>query len=137
MPPQLAAVLNALDEGDRHVITHLRDRYEGTDPGDPVWIGDLAREGGWVIISGDERIRSSPANKAVWRESRLTAFFFVPPFQNSGKVVMARELLHWWPTIVKVAKECAPGTGFRLPHKGSEPKRVYEPSDGASNSVAV
>jgi hypothetical protein len=38
-------------------------------------MGDLAAEGDWVVISGDEAIRRNPAERRAWIEMRLTTFF--------------------------------------------------------------
>ena len=75
---RLAAALlvleNRVERGD-WTVEHLRVRFEQQTE-DVTWLEALGHEGEWIVISGDIRISRNPAEKAAWRESGLTAFFF-------------------------------------------------------------
>lgn len=124
LSPQLPAVLKAAGEGKKLEIIHLTDRFDAATP-DYEWIAALGKEGGWIIVSGDERIRSAKVNKEAWRESGLTSFFFVSPFQTSQRVKQCEELLRWWPEILFHARRFPSGHGFRLPMRGKDAQKVY------------
>lgn len=127
LSPQLPQILRDLGERDRHELVHLQEKFLPNTP-DPEWIGTLGKERDWIIVSSDERISTSLANKAAWHEARLTAFFFAPPFQDSHRMKQAEEILRWWPEIVRQSKKTPAGHGFRLPMGGRDPKQIYPPA---------
>jgi hypothetical protein len=89
----------------------------------------LAQQGDWVIVSGDPRISRGAAEKAAWRESRLTAFFFSHGWTNKQYWWQATHIVEWWPRIVLEARTAHSGTGFQIPLQGKELRRIYEPQD--------
>lgn len=107
-------------------IAHLTDKW---DPSilDVEWIPSLRREGDWIIVSGDLRITRSRVEQAAWYESGLTAFFFEESFSRKRFWAQAAEATRWFPIIIDTAKDCASGSGFKLPYHGKEPKRIYTP----------
>ena len=117
LPPALAKALAALAEPDGHVVEHLRDKFPA-DTADTVWIGALAAEGDWIIVSGDPRITRNPAERAAWRESQLTAFFLKPGWTNLDPWVQASKLVARWPKIVSRAEGAESGSGFFVPVSG-------------------
>lgn len=100
-----------------HQFDHSRNRYPGRDPGDRVWLGDLAADGGWIIITGDERIRRNPGEKEAWRQAGLTTFFLQDAWQNTPGEEQAWRMLRWLPRIIEVAGSHHEGTGISLPLK--------------------
>lgn len=89
LPPALARALAALFAGD-HDILHIRDRY-GPGVTDLQWISELSREGSWVVISGDRRIRRNNAEFNAFHASRLNGFFlsaglYKSPLVKQGSV---------------------------------------------------
>ncbi len=123
---RIAAAVRALADLQHLEIVHLREKFpEEID--DIEWIPKLAAEGEWVIVSGDERISRSRAEKAAWRESGMTAFFFASGFANKSRWVQAEIVMRWWPQIVLQAQRCATGSGFLMQHKGTEFRQIYDP----------
>lgn len=111
-------------ERDRHVIAHLRDMFVDNTP-DIEWLQALASEGDWVVVSGDLRIARNPIERATWRESHLTAFFFVPPWGTDNYWKQSTSLVSWWPRIVRQALLTPTGHGFSLPKGGRDPVQIY------------
>lgn len=114
--PRLAKAIHALVESEHEVVA-LRDRFRSDTP-DTEWIGELGRQGGWIIISGDLRIRKRPQELAVWRTARLTTFFMASGFQSETQWEQARWMVGKWPEIVDLASRVAPGAAFRVPKRG-------------------
>jgi PIN domain-containing protein len=121
-PPRLVQAIRVLAELQEVDLTHLADKFPRDSP-DPVWIGALGVEGDWIIISSDANICRGKAEQAAWRESGLTAFFFVD-LSRQAYYAQAAEVIRWWPQIVLTARQATPGTGFRLLRSGKEPERI-------------
>ena len=102
--PQLAAGIRGFEGARDHRIVHLREMFNQDIP-DVEWLDRLGREGGWIIISADERISRNPAEKLVWRESHLTTFFFAQPWSGDKFWNQAKSLVTWWPEIVRQARK--------------------------------
>jgi hypothetical protein len=120
--PRLVQAIRVLAELQEVELTHLADKFPRDTP-DPVWISALGSEGDWIIISSDANICRGKAEQAAWRESGLTAFFFVD-LSRHAHFAQAAEVIRWWPHIVLTARQAAPGTGFRLLRSGKEPEQV-------------
>jgi hypothetical protein len=54
--------LSILAQVQGYELVHLTDRFSADTP-DEEWIRSLARDGDWVIISGDPRISRGQAQK--------------------------------------------------------------------------
>jgi len=111
LPPRLAKALDALVKEDGHTVTHLREKF-ATDTEDPVWISALAKEGEWIIISGDPRITKGRHEKAAWKESHLTACFLKSGWTNFRLWDQVWRLVKFWPAIVAATADARPGAGF-------------------------
>lgn len=124
MSPIHAEALRLFTKPDGPTFLHLTERFSPHVP-DPVWITEIGRERDWIILSGDTRISTHPANKRAWHESGLTAFFFGEPWQNENRFKQAEALMRWWPRIVEQAKRTPRGHGFHMPKNGRELRQVY------------
>ena len=109
-----------------HHIEHLTDTFDA-DAEDTHWIPVVAARRDLMLISGDPAITASEKEKAVWRSSRLTAFFMGGRYAQSGKWGQVVEMVHWWPEIVRTAQTAKRGSGYLLPLRGKEPKLIYAP----------
>jgi PIN domain-containing protein len=109
-----------------HHIEHLTERFNA-DEDDEIWIPKVAAEGDLILISADPAITSSPKEKAVWRSSKLTAFFFASGFPEQEKWAQIIEVTRWWPEIVRTAQSAPRGAGYRLPLRGKQAIRLYDP----------
>jgi predicted nuclease of predicted toxin-antitoxin system len=116
LSPRYAQVLDILSSDDGHKVFHLRDRF-ARDVEDHDWITQLKKEGDWVIVSGDTRITKAPHLKAVWLDSKLTAFFLGKGWMNTRYWDQVTLLVRWWPTILETAARIETGTGFIVPYR--------------------
>lgn len=118
---RLAAAIGVLRQPQ--VVQHLRDRYRKADTEsvpDTVWIEELSREGGWVIISGDLRIKKRPQERLIWKAAKLTTFFMADGFPQQPEWEQVKWLIDKWPLIEKQADLVAPGSAFLVPKRGSK-----------------
>jgi len=113
LSPALARAPAALFAGE-HQILHIRERY-GPGVTDLQWISELSREGGWVVISGDRRIRRNKAEFNAFRASRLTGFFLSAGLCKAPLVKQAERILALWSGIETFAERAKPGSMFELP----------------------
>ena len=121
----LVEALRCLDK--RHHLVHHREKFDPDTP-DPIWIGALAQEGDWIIVSGDPRISRGQAERAAWIESRLTAFFCGDAWGSRKLMTQASEMLRWWDDIIELSKKAAQGSGYLLEFKTKEPTQIYPSS---------
>ena len=104
-------------------VTHLQQKFP-SEVTDPEWLGTLGDEGGWIIVSGDERIVKNPQNQRAWRQSGLTAFFLKSGWTNFKLWDQAWRLVKYWPSIVEAAARAQPGIGYWVSVNGKlEPVR--------------
>ena len=119
--------LRILAEFQKYELAHLSEKFDVEGVKDAEWISVLAKEGGWAIVSGDPRITRGKIERAAWRESGLTGFFFSDGWASRGLWTQAEDLVHWWPQIVLEARNAIPGSGYLLPFRGKKMQKVYEP----------
>jgi hypothetical protein len=101
-----------------HEVLHLRDRFS-EDAADELWIPALAKEGGWIIISGDTRIARTPQLRVIWTNAKLTTFFLGKAWMKEKFWENAWRLVRWWPRIIEQAALVAPGAAFDVPWRPS------------------
>ena len=125
---RLAAAINMLEP--THTIVHLADKFPCRDVEDATWIRTLAREGDWVIISGDPRITRGREERRAWLESGLTAFFFGGGYASKNFWKQVEIFARWWPQITREAREYRegkPGDGYVMQPGGSKWKVIHRP----------
>jgi hypothetical protein len=85
--------------------------------GDVDWITAFAARGGGCVVSGDERMRDRPPERAALESAGLIAIF--PPegrfWMPLGMLGQAAFLIRWFPVIAELALTADPGSHFRLP----------------------
>jgi hypothetical protein len=84
---------------------------------DVDWLADFALREGSCIVSGDERMRDRPAERAALQAAGIVAVFppegrFWTPLRLYGQAAF---LIRWFPIIVRLAQDSEPGEHFRLP----------------------
>jgi hypothetical protein len=114
--PRLAAAFHELLKPDHEVVA-LRQKFSQACS-DVVWINGLASEGGWIIVSGDLRIKKRPQEVAVWKAARLTTFFMADGFPQLPDWEQVGWMVEKWPEIVELAERVAPGAVFKVPKRG-------------------
>lgn len=81
------------------------------------WITAFAARGGKCVVSGDERMRDRPPERAALESAGLVAIF--PPegrfWSALGIMGQAAFLIRWFPVIAELARTARPGSHFRLP----------------------
>ena len=121
----LTKAMKLLNE-PRHHIEHLTDRFDA-DADDEDWIPQVAAEGDLILVSADPAITASPKEKAAWRSSKLTAFFFASGFPEEDRWGQVIEVTRWWPEILRTARTAPRGAGYRLPLRGKHAIKIYDP----------
>ena len=126
---RLAKALLVLDDrverGD-WTVQHLKDCFEPQTE-DGTWLEKLGHEGEWIVISGDIRISRNPTERAAWRESSLTAFFFASQYPEKKIWSQVTHFLRWWPNITREAREhreAPEGSGYVIPMQGKKWKII-------------
>lgn len=121
----LGIALRAVEDRPTIEIVLYRERFTKPGEKDPSWLIELGTDGGWIVISADPSIQTNPVNRRAWEESGLTAYF-LPKFADRNRWIQAVEVFRWWPTVTTHVKSAPKGSGWLLPFKGGEPKRIYE-----------
>lgn len=123
LPPSLARGIGELSKPNPAVqqVIPLRDKFRENTP-DPVWLGTLIEEGGWIVVSID-RFKKSTAEREMLRRQGLTVFVldrqWSRPYWDQ-----AAQLVQWWPKILDVAKLTSK-TALRVPWRYSS-KSTFE-----------
>ena len=116
MPPKLVRAIAELAKNEQYSVLHLRDRFPpGTK--DTEWIGTLSKEGGWLFLSEDRRIRQRPHEREALKHSNLIGFFLAKGWNQVGLWERASMLIGWWPGIVAVASDARPSQLFDVPFR--------------------
>jgi hypothetical protein len=112
LPPALARGLHELSSPDGFSVTHIRAKFaEGTT--DTAWIGALAEEGDWVIITRDKL--SKGLEREALRRAGLLAFMLDKSWSNHKFWEIAHQLVRWWPRICEQAQGIQGGAAFKVP----------------------
>lgn len=116
LPRALAHALNALSKPDDHSVSHLKDRYSA-DTQDTVWINDLSKEGGWVVITHDKLNKG--LEREALRQAGLLVFFLDKSWNDHKFWEKAHNLVKWWPRIMEQAGGIQGGAAFKVKWKFS------------------
>ena len=112
LPPAPAEAMNALSRAGGDEVIHLRQRFSPNAP-DHGWIGRLATEGHWAVVSHDRFTKHELERKALQISGFvvfvLTSGWSKLPFWD--KVAL---LVRWWPRILEQARLVESG-GFLVP----------------------
>lgn len=111
LPPNWAGTLQAASHGqfaDSEVdqVCHLRELFRPDTP-DLVWIGELAIQKNWSILSGDAFRKRGGAERRVLQQSGLSVFVLQPSWSSYPYWEKTSQLIRWWPRIVEQANAVA------------------------------
>lgn len=113
---RVASALHCLVQ-PTHSVVHLRERFP-TDTPDVKWMNALAKETGWVILSGDMAISRNPHEVEAWKRAGHPIFFFKYAWVQQVFWEQASRLFHLFPEILKRAAKARTGDSFMVPFKG-------------------
>lgn len=119
------ALARMLDHYDRqHDTVYLDDRFPKTTA-DSDWLVEIAK---WdpkpVVISGDGRILSNPAERQVLSGLPLSFFVFAEGWCNLAWRERAWKTVKVWPRIVEAAN-CRRPTVFRVPMTAQKVEQLW------------
>lgn len=115
LPPAYAKALRALSEVEwdgRHDVIHLRDRFASNTP-DVDWIGALAAEGNWVVVTHD--LLNKGIEREVLRRAGLIVFMLDKSWKDHKFWDKSHQVVRWWPRLVDQAEGLRGGAAFRVP----------------------
>ena len=113
---KLAKSLHVLAEPE-HEVVHLKDRFAANTP-DETWISILAQEPGWIVVSGDLRIRKNPHEVEAWRAAGHTTFFLKDSRINLPFWVQAWKFVKCFPDVIATAQKAKSGAFFTVTTSG-------------------
>lgn len=120
--PKVARALNHL-LGPNHSAHHLKEQFAPNTP-DEVWMNDLGKQSGWVILSGDSAISRNPHEVKAWREAGHPIFFLKHAWMNLDGWEQASKLFHRFPEGLRLAEKAKPGDGFMVPVRGEKIEKI-------------
>jgi hypothetical protein len=109
---ELSAVTPQVEE-----VIHLSDRF-ARDAQDLTWIGDLANDGQWYIISIDRFKKQHGAEREAIRRAGHTVFILDAQWSRQGFWAQSERLVRWWPQVVTYSALVS-GGAYRVPWQHS------------------
>ncbi|MDZ4803000.1 MAG: hypothetical protein SGI92_32985 [Bryobacteraceae bacterium] len=116
LSPKLARSLDVLVEPE-HRVTHLKECFAANTP-DTVWMGALAGEAGWVIVSGDLQIRKNPHEIKAWQEAGHTTFFLKKGWIDLTRWDQVWKFAKVFPELIATAERARQGSAFFITPNG-------------------
>lgn len=114
LPPSLACALNCLSgQAESVPVWHLTDKFDRTTA-DADWIGALAEDGDWIVISQD-KFAKGRLEREAFRRSGLTAFILMRAWSGQAFWPKSCNLLRWWPAILDQSRRVHGGAAFLVP----------------------
>lgn len=98
-------------------VLHLTDRF-ARDAKDLTWIGELADQGPWYIISIDRFKKQHGAEREAIRRAGHTVFILDPQWSTQGFWAQSERLVKWWPQVLAYS-ELVSGGAYRVPWRHS------------------
>lgn len=105
LSPHLAHGIKALSAATPGVdaVIHLSDRFPRDAP-DVEWIGTLANDGPWYIVSIDRFKKQHGAEREAIRRAGHTVFVLDSQWSKHGFWLQTERFVRWWPQIVAYAR---------------------------------
>lgn len=107
---KIARGLNGFVSPD-HQVVHLKEQFAANTE-DTVWMTQLAKQQGWIIITADVRIGKNPHEIRAWKEAGHTIFFLKPGWLNMNFWDQAHKFVKCFPEIIRRAERASRGDSF-------------------------
>jgi len=102
---------------DVEQVIHLTDRFARNAP-DLTWIGDLAKDGPWYILSIDRFKKQHGTEREAIRRAGHTVFVLDGQWSKHGFWLQSERLIKWWPQVVAYSA-LVNGGAYRIPWQHS------------------
>lgn len=113
---RIVEAIRSLGPSPDLILEHPSERAEA-GRADVDWISEFAARGGRCVVSGDEKMRNRPPERAALQAAGLVAIF--PPESRFWKPLLAYGqaafLIRWFRVIEEITRNAEPGAHFRLP----------------------
>lgn len=117
LSPHLARALDRLSEPRGVRVYAIVDRFDASAE-DAEWIGELAADGDWAIVSQDRFAKGSLEKEAL-RSSGLVVFILARGWSKLRYWDKAAAIVRWWPRMLDQAELVTGGAGFEVPVRSS------------------
>ena len=107
---KIAKGLNGFVSPD-HQVVHLKDQF-AANTDDSVWMGELARQQHWIIVTADMRIGKNPHEIEAWKQAGHTIFFLKPGWLKMNFWDQAQKFVKCFPEIMRRAEQAKQGSCF-------------------------
>lgn len=98
-------------------VLHLTDRFARDAP-DLTWIGDLAQDGPWYIVSIDRFKKQHGAEREAIRRAGHTVLILDAQWSRHGFWLQSARLVKWWPQVI-AHSALVTGGAYRIPWQHS------------------
>jgi len=96
---------------------HLRDEFSDRGIDDVIWIPEIGRRG-WILVTGDLRIRRRKAEKVVFQRAGIVTFFLAQEYNNKSALNRIKWIVNQWEAIEAAVATAQQGDCFLVPMKG-------------------
>ncbi|MFQ5809753.1 MAG: hypothetical protein ACE5JM_09065 [Armatimonadota bacterium] len=111
--PKIAKILSICEDVD---AIHLQEEFPPHVP-DAVWLSEAGRRG-WVVLTGDARIRTRPVEREALESADVTAVIVHKGFMRYQLRQQAIWIIRHWPNIAKAVSRVCPGASLRVDARG-------------------
>ena len=107
-PRQIPAILRLMDVD----AIHLSERYP-PETKDVLWLPEASRHG-WTVITGDQNIRTRPAERLALEQANLITFFAYKGFTKQGRWEQVIWIVRHWRAIEAQAGKSQRGVSYEV-----------------------
>ena len=111
-PPRLVGILQLLKVD----AIHLQDKFDANTP-DEVWI-PLVSQQGYILLTGDGRIRKGSAERSALEQSKLRAVFLFNGYTALPLFKQVAFIIEFWSDIDREAHRLNPGDVRHMNNNG-------------------
>jgi hypothetical protein len=126
LSPHLAHGIRELSaiHPDVESVIHLTDRF-ARNASDLTWIGELAQDGPWYIISIDRFKKQHGIEREAIRRAGHTMFILDSQWSVQRFWSQSERLIKWWPQLIAYSAQVQYGA-YRVPWRHS-PVTKFQP----------